>query len=188
MRLTDEEKRMLAGEQGEALRLSLEVLTRIGEVYGAERLVPVNSVHASCMYPDFGAAVDILEKFRYLGGKFQTVTTVNPTVNPDNVNRWADLPEPPELKTASTRQMSAIRSMGVIPNWSCTPYFQGNLPRVGECISWIESSAVIFANSVLGARTNTEGRERTGAATLTGKIPYLGYHVDENRYGTHHSP
>ncbi len=183
MRLTDEEKRMLAGEHGEAPRLSMEVLTRIGEVYGAERLAPVSSVHASCMYPNFGAAVDILEKFRDLGGKFQTVTTVNPTVNPDNVNRWADLPEPPELKSASTRQMSAIRSMGVIPNWSCTPYFQGNLPRVGECISWIESSAVIFVNSVLGARTNRTTMGIDVASAIAGRAPEFGLLLDGDRAG-----
>ena len=66
---------------------------------------------------------------------------------------------------------------------TCTPYQVGNIPVKGEHCAWMESSAVIYCNSVLGARTNTEGRESTGAAMLTGKIPYWGYHIDENRRG-----
>jgi hypothetical protein len=68
---------------------------------------------------------------------------------------------------------------------TCTPYQVGNVPVKGEHCAWMESSAVVYCNSVLGARTNTEGRESTGAASLTGKIPYWGYHLTENRFGTH---
>ena len=68
---------------------------------------------------------------------------------------------------------------------TCTPYLAGNVPARGEHLAWMESSAVIFANSVLGARTNTEGRESTSAAMLTGKIPDWGLHQTEHRYGTH---
>jgi predicted aconitase len=68
---------------------------------------------------------------------------------------------------------------------TCTPYQVGNVPVKGEHCAWMESSAVVYCNSVLGARTNTEGRESTGAASLTGKIPYWGYHLTENRFGTY---
>ena len=68
---------------------------------------------------------------------------------------------------------------------TCTPYLAGNVPAKGEHCAWMESSAVIYANSVLGARTNTEGRESTSAAMLTGKIPDWGLHRDEHRLGTH---
>ena len=68
---------------------------------------------------------------------------------------------------------------------TCTPYQVGNLPMRGEHCAWMESSAVIYANSVLGARTNCEGIASTGAASLTGKIPCWGNHLDENRHGTH---
>ncbi len=67
---------------------------------------------------------------------------------------------------------------------TCTPYQVGNVPVKGEHCAWMESSAVVYINSVLGARSNVEGRESTGAAMLTGKIPYWGYHLDENRLGT----
>jgi predicted aconitase len=69
---------------------------------------------------------------------------------------------------------------------TCAPYTVGNVPAKGEHCAWMESSAVIYINSVLGARTNAEGRESAGCAMLTGKIPYWGYHLDENRLGTHH--
>ena len=68
---------------------------------------------------------------------------------------------------------------------TCTPYQVGNIPVRGEHVAWMESSAVIYANSVLGARTNCEGTASSGAASLTGKIPCWGNHRDENRYGTH---
>ena len=68
---------------------------------------------------------------------------------------------------------------------TCTPYQVGNVPVKGEHCAWMESSAVVYCNSVLGARTNTEGKESTGAAALTGRIPYWGYHIPENRRGTH---
>ena len=68
---------------------------------------------------------------------------------------------------------------------TCTPYQVGNLPLRGEHCAWMESSAVIYANSVLGARTNCEGIASTGAASLTGKIPCWGNHLEENRHGTH---
>jgi predicted aconitase len=68
---------------------------------------------------------------------------------------------------------------------TCTPYLVGNVPKLGEHCAWMESSAVVYCNSVLGARTNTEGRESTSAAMLTGKIPDFGFHRDEHRRGTH---
>ena len=68
---------------------------------------------------------------------------------------------------------------------TCTPYQVGNIPVRGEHIAWMESSAVIYATSVLGARTNCEGTASAGAASLTGKIPCWGNHRKENRYGTH---
>lgn len=75
--------------------------------------------------------------------------------------------------------------LGIQPMNTCAPYLTGNVPVRGEHCAWMESSAVIYINAVLGARTNAEGRESTGAAMLTGKIPYWGLHLEENRAGTH---
>ena len=183
MHLTDEEERMLAGEEGEAVRLSMRILTRLGDAFRAERMVPVSSVHAGCFCPKFSAAVEVMEKFAELGGKFRTTTTVDPIINLRNTSRWAELTEPDELKQATIRQITAFQKMGGIPTWSCTPYFQGNLPRRGECVSWVESSAIIFANSVLGARTNRTSMGPDIASAITGRVPEYGLLLDENRAG-----
>ena len=184
MRLTEEEQRMLGGEEGEAVRLSMEMLTKLGEAYGAERLIEVNSVHAAAVYPHLISRVEFLEKFADLGGRFRVPTTVDPAHLPGNFNRWPEFPEPEELKSNAMRVIGAIQKMGVIPNWSCIPYFQGNLPRFGECISWIESSAITFANSVLGARTNRTSMGIEIGSALTGRAPEFGLLLEENRAGT----
>jgi len=183
MHLTDEEERMLAGEEGEAVRLSMRILTRLGDVFGAERMVPVSSVHAGCFCPKFSAAVEVMEKFAELGGKFRTTTTVDPIINPRNTSLWGELTEPDKLKQATIRQITAFQKMGGIPTWSCTPYFHGNLPRRGEYVSWVESSAIIFANSVIGARTNRTSMGPDIASAITGRAPEYGLLLDENRAG-----
>jgi predicted aconitase len=88
------------------------------------------------------------------------------------------------VKVYSQREAFAA-SRGVEILKTCTPYLAGNVPVKGEHCAWMESSAVVYANSVIGARTNTEGRESTSAAMLTGKIPDWGLHRDEGRFGTH---
>jgi predicted aconitase len=82
------------------------------------------------------------------------------------------------------RSEAAAARMGVQMLNTCTPYQVGNVPTRGEHCAWMESSAVIYCNSVLGARTNTEGRESTSAAMLTCRIPDWGFHRDEGRLGT----
>ena len=121
MNLTNEERRMLAGESGEAVRLSMEILTKLGDAYGAERLVPISSVHAGCPYPNMSVGVEMMEKFADLGGKFRVAATVNPVMNSGNFGRWADFPEPEALGKAAARQIDAILRMGAVPSWSCTP-------------------------------------------------------------------
>ncbi len=71
--------------------------------------------------------------------------------------------------------------MGIIISCTCTPYLIGNLPIYGEHIAWSESSAVTFANSVIGAKTNREGGPSALAAAFVGKTPCYGLHLDENR-------
>ena len=88
-------------------------------------------------------------------------------------------------RAAEARRGAFFGSRGINMFATCTPYQVGNVPVKGEHCAWMESSAVVYCNSVLGARTNTEGKESTGAAALTGRIPYWGYHITENRRGTH---
>lgn len=183
MYLTDEDKRMLGGEQGEAVRLAMEILTRLGEGYGAERLVNIQSAHAAVAYPHLTASVDLMERFANVNGKCRIPTTTDPCFQPCNFNRWKEFPDPIELQSNVTRAVSALEKLGVMPTYSCTPYFQGNAPRCGQIVSWMESSAIVFANSVLGARTNRTTMGIDVAAAITGKVPEFGLLLDENRVG-----
>jgi predicted aconitase len=159
------------------------MLTRLGEGYGAERMVSIQSAHACFTYPHLLASVELMERFARLGGKCRVPTTTDPCFQPCNLNRWKEFPDPDELQSRVRRGVSALESLGVIPSYSCTPYFQGNLPRCGEATSWMESSAIIFANSVLGARTNRTTMGIDVAAALAGKVPEFGLLLDENRIG-----
>jgi hypothetical protein len=98
---------------------------------------------------------------------------------------WQEQGVSPEAFESNRRSRAFAARIGFQLLNTCAPYLAGNVPVLGEHCAWMESSAVVYCNSVLGARTNTEGRESSTAAMLTGKIPYWGYHIDENRLGTH---
>jgi hypothetical protein len=98
-----------------------------------------------------------------------------------DIENWEPLGVSPEFAAQQGRVLQAFDRMGVVTTCTCTPYLSGNLPRFGEHIAWAESSAVCFANSVIGARTNREGGPSALAAALTGRTPACGYHLDENR-------
>ncbi|GHU27114.1 hypothetical protein AGMMS50256_06150 [Betaproteobacteria bacterium] len=183
MKLTDEEKRMLNGDCGEAVRYSMEILVKLGNMYGAERFVEIESAHVAMSYPHFQGSIELVESFADKGGKFKLPTTSNTTHWTSNFNRWPDLPESAEHIERCRRMIAAVKKMGAILTCSCTPYYQGNLPRIGAYCSWTESSAITFANSVCGAKANriTDGLDK--AAAITGKMPYFGLYLDENRKG-----
>jgi predicted aconitase len=183
VKLTDEEKRMLDGEFGEAVRYSMDILVKLGDLYGAEDFAPIQSVHGAMSYPNFWASVELVESFSKRGAKFRVPTTLNTAAWPGNFKRWSNLPESAEHMERCQRMINAVREMGAHLTCSCTPYFQGNLPRFRECVAWTESSAISFANSVIGARANriTDGIDK--AAGVAGRIPRFGLMLDENRKG-----
>lgn len=181
MYLSDIDKRMIYGEGGLANQFSMQILIRLGEIYGAKRMVPIKSAHVGCVYPQFGAAIEIMKKVDDLEGEFCVPTTANPVLNPINFNKWNELNEPLKLQKLAKKQIAYVLKMGAIPVWTCTPYFEGNLPHYGEMISWEESSAVIFANSVLGARTNRTTIGVDIASSIVGRVPEYGLLLDRNR-------
>jgi predicted aconitase len=180
MQLTNEEKEMLEGKQGNAIKKSMEILVALGEIYGAEKLVDVSSVQiAGVSYSNLGdAGLEYLEELAK-DGKTKVLTTLNPA-GMDLENREA-LGIDEEFAKKQKLVIDAFAKMGVITTCTCTPYFIGNSPHFNENIAWSESSAVAYANSVLGARTNREGGPSALASALTGKTPLYGMHLDENR-------
>lgn len=181
MQLNREEREMLAGRHGRAARKAMEILAALGEIYGAERMIPVSSVQiAGVSYDNLGeAGLDWLEEMADGGGKARVLATLNPAGM--DVENWQALGIDPEFAHNQLRVIEAFGRMGVVTTCTCTPYLSGNLPHFGEHIAWAESSAVCYANSVLGARTNREGGPSALAAALTGRTPAYGYHLDHNR-------
>ena len=184
MKLLSEEQAMLDGSQGRATQKAMEILTALGKIYGAERFIPVTSVQISGVsYANLGeAGLHWLDEMANGGGRTQVLTTLNPAGM--DIENWQALGVSPEFAENQQRVLDAFARMGVITTASCTPYLIGNTPHFGEHIAWAESSAVCYANSVLGARTNREGGPSALAASLTGITPQYGYHLDKNRRPT----
>lgn len=181
MELTAEEREMLDGAQGWAVRKSMEILAALGVIYGAQHMTLVTSVQiAGVSYDNLGeAGLQFLDEMARGGGHARVLTTLNPAGM--DVENWQALGISAEFAEYQQRVIQAFARMGAVITCTCTPYLAGNLPHYGEHIAWAESSAVCFANSVLGARTNREGGPSALAAALTGCTPAYGYHQDENR-------
>ncbi len=182
MELTAEQQAMIDGKSGQAARRAMEILSALGTIYGAGRMIPVNSVQiAGVSFDNLGeAGLEFLTEMADGGGKVRVLTTLNPAGM--DLENWPSLGICPEFARDQQRVIAAFARMGVVTTCTCTPYLAGNLPHYGEHIAWAESSAVCYANSVLGARTNREGGPSALAAALTGFTPEYGMHLDENRY------
>ena len=179
MRLNPEQQGMLDGERGEAASMAMRILVDMARVDGVDHLVPISSVHVDgCVYHgDTGCY--FAERLTSLGAKVRVPTSLNvggmDLCNPANVRlkgRSRDL---------AVRQMNAYLSMGCVPSWTCAPYQAGFRPGLGEQVAWAESNAVVFANSVLGARTNRYGDFLDICCAITGYAPHSGLHLDRNR-------
>jgi len=181
MELTQEEREILDGAQGRAAAKAMQILVALGTIYGAQSMLPVSSVQiAGVSYDNLGeAGLEFLDEMAAGGGRAQVLATLNPAGM--DVENWQALGISPEFAAQQQHVIDTFARMNIITTCTCTPYLAGNLPRFGEHIAWAESSAVCFANSVLGARTNREGGPSALAAALTGRTPAYGYHLDETR-------
>jgi predicted aconitase len=181
MKFTNEEQAMLAGEQGKATQKAMEILAALGTIYGAEKMVPVTSVQiAGVSYDNLGeAGLHFLTGLEQGGGRARVLTTLNPAGM--DVENWHELGIDPDFADKQLQVIEAFAGMNVITTCTCTPYLSGNVPQFGEHIAWSESSAVCYANSMLGARSNREGGPSALAAALTGLTPAYGMHLDQVR-------
>jgi predicted aconitase len=197
MRLTDEEKAMRDGRDGGATAKAMDLLIRYGEALGAEALVETRNVCGTVT-----ATTPFLRDFALQKGGLDAVfsefnldsadVVATPKVKAfsSHLQLGFDPHHPKEMGVSEEivqfykKSEAAAARMGVQILNTCTPYQVGNVPTRGEHLAWMESSAVVYANSALGARTNTEGRESTSCAMLTCRIPDWGFHRDEGRRGT----
>lgn len=181
MYLTKEEEDILNGEYGPVMERMLRLLARLGDIYGADTMIPVGSVQvAGVSYKSIGdPGMEFLEDVASKGAKVKVLTFLNPAGM--DLEDWEDVGFPQDFAENQLRIMDAFKSMGIVVTSTCTPYLAGNLPRFREHIAWSESSAVSFANSVISARTNREAGPSALAAAILGRTPNYGLHVDENR-------
>ncbi len=183
MFLTREEEEMLAGRQGRATQKAMQILVALGKIYDADRMVRVASVQVSGVsYKNLGdAGLEFLNELAE-DGKARVKTTLNPAGM--SLTGWEAQGIGRGFAEKQLKVIDAYRRLGLEISCTCTPYIAGNQPRFGQHIAWGESSAVAYANSVIGARTNREGGPSALAASLTGRTPFYGLHLKENRVPT----
>ena len=180
LELTKDDRDMLDGKYGKSAKKAMEIITALGEIYGAKRLISVSSVQiAGVSYHNLGeAGLEYLSDMAE-DGQTRVLTTLNPAGM--DLTEWKKHGISERFAKNQGRVVEAFLKMGVIATCTCTPYLIGNLPHYGEHIAWAESSAVCFANSVIGAMTNREGGPSALASALTGRTAEYGFHLQENR-------
>ena len=179
MYLTREEEHIYDGECGWANQICMKILVRLGELFNATSLIPISSAHVSGVsYKTLGdAPAEFLRALADADGKAKARATLNPqSFDPEYLSR--KLPE--RIREKQSDILRQFEKMGLSMSLTCTPYYLEK-PKHGSHLAWAESSAVVYANSVLGAWTNREGGPGALAAAITGKTPDYGMHRDENR-------
>jgi hypothetical protein len=180
MYLTNEEELIYNGGQGPTLQKMMEILVALGDIYGADKLIPIKSAQiAGVSYKTIGDAG--LEWISDLKGTAKVPAVLNP-MGMDR-NAWESMGIDRIFADKQEEIIRAYERLGIKAECTCTPYYLER-PRFGDHLAWSESSAVCFANSVLGARTNREGGPSALAAALVGKTAEYGLHINENRHPT----
>lgn len=182
MLLTDSDQATLRGEAGEAARVAMELLVATAEAEGASELLDISAAHIDgCLYHG-QAGLDFARLLVRGGARVAVPTTLNVSS--------LDLLHPrlyrgdPGAAVAARELMDAYVAMGCVPSWTCAPYQLAGRPGLGDQVAWGESNAIVFANSVLGARTGRYGDFLDICCALTGRAPATGLHTDQGRRAT----
>jgi predicted aconitase len=182
MLLTDQDRAMLAGHSGEAVRTAMELLVAVAESEEADALLDISAAHIDSVLYHGEAGLDFALALAEGGGRVVVPSTLNVSS--------LDLLHPelyrgdPESAASARAQMDAYVAMGCVPTWTCAPYQLATRPGLGDQVAWGESNAIVFANSVLGARTARYGDFLDICCALTGRAPASGLHTDEGRRAT----
>ncbi|MEM8862284.1 MAG: aconitase X catalytic domain-containing protein [Chloroflexota bacterium] len=179
--LTEKDEAMLTGNHGRAAQAAMRILTQMGEIFGANRLINIESAHIDgCLYHG-DSGIHFAQMLVDGGAQTVVPTTLNvgaiDLIHPEHFQGTA------EHGAKATELMSLYQQMGCLPIWTCAPYQTTQRPELGQQIMWAESNAIVFANSVLGARTNRYGDYIDICGAITGRAPEYGLHLPENRRG-----
>jgi len=180
LNLDERDEAALAGDDGEGARLAMRVLTRVAALMGAERLLDITGAHIDgCLYHG-RAGLDFAGRLVEGGARVRVPTTLN--VGSLDLLRPGRYRGDPETAGRARALMDAHVTLGCRPTWTCAPYqLPGARPALGAQVAWGESNAIVFANSVLGARTERYGDFLDLCAAITGRAPDVGLHRDEGR-------
>jgi predicted aconitase len=177
--LTTEDRAMLAGDRGEAAAVAMRIVAGMADTAGADHLLDVTCAHIDgCLYHG-RAGLDFALLLQRGGGRVAIPSTLNVSsldlLHPELVHL--------DVRTRDDARMlmESYVAMGCRPTWTCAPYQLPVRPGVGEHIAWAESNAIVFANSVLGARTERYGDFIDICCAITGRAPAAGLHLDEER-------
>ncbi|MFQ5408291.1 MAG: aconitase X, partial [Anaerolineales bacterium] len=181
VRLSAADEAMLAGENGPAVRTAMAIIVRMANVVGAPALLDITGAHIDGTVYIGAATLEFAERLAAQGAQVTVPTTLN--VSGVDEFGWRNWPVPPQWAANARRQMQAYQSMGTVPTWTCAPYQATQRPTFGQQIAWGESNAIVFANSVLGARIERYPDMLDICAAITGRVPAVGLHLEENRGG-----
>jgi len=181
LHLEDSDTAALNGQQGPTAAAAMQVLVAFAEAMGAERLLDISRAHIDgCLYHG-QASLDFAERLVAGGGRVKVPTTLNvgaiDLIHPELIRLPAGAQAP------GRRLMLAHEALGCEPSFTCAPYQTRFRPAFGEQIAWGESNAIVFANSVIGARTNRYGDFIDLCCAITGRAPAWGLHLDAPRRG-----
>ncbi len=182
MKLTDDEKEMASGNRGEAAAMAMRIASEMGRMLGASRMIPVTSSHIDGALYHGDSGVHFAERLVAGGARVAVPASLN--VGGLDMHDASIVKYDPHRRDMAGRLMKAYEAMGCWPTWTCSPYHAGHRPKLGQDVAWGESNAVAFCNSVLGARTNRYGDFLDICCAITGRAPFYGLHLPENRRAT----
>ena len=181
-KLSEGDRRALDGEFGAAKQIATRIIIRAAQLEGADRLIDVDMAHIDGCFYHGPASLQFVRKLCALGGRVAVPTTMN-AVCVDR-RRWKALGVDEDLGAPSDAVADAYVEMGVQPTYTCAPYLLAGAPVFGQQIAWAESNAVVFANSVLGARTMKYPDYLDILVAIAGRAPNADCHVPSHRRAT----
>ncbi len=195
MRLNEEQKKILDGKKGKILQFAMIDLVKYGIAMGAEEFIPISSAHTSFLsmdraamcFPPRGVPLTREDIDRFSEEMASLRVRVKTTINTGvlDIEKWREMGADEATYHSVMQAAQLARKCGIMTTYSCTPYISDNIPLMGEHCAWAETSACLYINSFLGARSNRESFESSLYSALLGITPNFGMHLDENRKGTH---
>jgi predicted aconitase len=180
--LSEYDRSALGGTLGAGARMAMGIIVRMAEVLRAERLIDISQAHIDSTIYLGEAGLEFAERVASTQARVRVPTTLN--VSAIDEHGWREWAVPEDWADKARRQMIAYQSMGCVPTWTCAPYQTEYAPTFGQQIAWGESNAIVFANSVIGARTERYPDLLDICAAITGRVPGVGLHLTENRAGS----